>query len=73
MWCKREKLKQLTNENFAAGIKFVLVLRIISMANSRRKQGRHACALRFLRVLNQSEAGISVLSQRAIGYLSEGQ
>ena len=28
-----------------------MLSRIISMANMRRKQGRHACALRFSRVL----------------------
>ena len=41
---------ELTFFNFAAGIKFVLLARTISMANKRRKQGRHACALRFSRV-----------------------
>ena len=37
-------------EYFAAGIWFVLLSRIISMANMSRKQGRHACELRFSRV-----------------------
>ena len=31
-------------------VSIVLVSLIISMANSRSKQGRHACALRFSRV-----------------------
>ena len=53
--CVREILSlsfvcELTFLNFAAGIYFVLLSRIISMANMRRKQGRHACALRFSRV-----------------------
>ena len=34
--------------------------RCISMANMRRKQGRHTCALRFSRVPGQSQAKIRV-------------
>ena len=32
-----------------------MLSRIISMANMRRKQGRHACALRFSRVLKKAK------------------